>query len=69
MFVACMSIFLPLRRHFVTCDSTCVLKAEPSKLDIKRRENGILFIIVTHCFSFQTSDYDVSFDFCVADTF
>ena len=25
-------------------DSTCVLKAEPGKLDIKRRESGILFI-------------------------
>ena len=32
-------------------DSTCVLKAEPGKLDIKRREPGILFIsllIVEH---------------------
>ena len=25
-------------------DSTCVLKAEPGKLDIKRREPGILFV-------------------------
>ena len=25
-------------------DSTCVLKVEPGKLDIKRREPGILFI-------------------------
>ena len=25
-------------------DVTCVLKAEPGKLDIKRREPGILFI-------------------------
>ena len=25
-------------------DSLCVLKAEPGKLDIKRREPGILFI-------------------------
>ena len=25
-------------------DSTCVLKAEPGKLDIKRSEPGILFI-------------------------
>ena len=24
--------------------STCILKAEPGKLDIKRREPGILFI-------------------------
>ena len=32
-------------------DSTCVLKAEPGKLDIERREPGILFIslhIVEH---------------------
>ena len=32
-------------------DSTCVLKAEPGKLDIKSREPGILFInlpIVEH---------------------
>ena len=26
-------------------DSKCVLKAEPGKLDIKRREPGILFIL------------------------
>ena len=25
-------------------DSTCVLEAEPGKLDIKRREPGILYI-------------------------
>ena len=46
-------------------DSTCVLKAEPGKLDIKRREPGILFIslpIVEHS---KTTDYDVMFDFCV----
>ena len=32
-------------------DSTCVLKAEPGNVDIKRREPGILFIslpIVEH---------------------
>ena len=28
-------------------DSTCVLKAEPGKLDIKRHESGILFISYT----------------------
>ena len=28
----------------LTSDSTCVLEAEPGKLDIKRREPGILFI-------------------------
>ena len=38
-------------------DSTCALKAEPGKLDIKRREPGILFYQFT-----QTSDYDVIFD-------
>ena len=27
-------------------ESTCVLKAEPGKLDIKRREPGLLFISV-----------------------
>ena len=42
-------------------DSICVLKAEPGKLDIKRREPGILFISNT----LQTSDYDVIFDVCV----
>ena len=44
-------------------DSTCVLQTEPGKLDIKRREPGILFInlsIVEH-----SSNYDVIFDFCV----
>ena len=40
-------------------DSTCVLKAEPGKLDIKRRKPGILFI------SLPIVDYDVIFDFCV----
>ena len=41
-------------------DSTCVLKAEPGKLDIKRRKPDILFISLL-----QTSDYDVIFDFCI----
>ena len=45
-------------------DLTCVLKAAPGKLDIKRREPGILFISLP-IFSLQTSDYDVFFDFCV----
>ena len=47
-------------------DSTCVLQAEPGKLDIKRCEPGILFIslpIVEN--TLQTSDYDIIFDFCV----
>ena len=30
--------------QMLASDSTCVLKAEPGKLDIKRREPGILFI-------------------------
>ena len=48
-------------------DSICFPKAEPGNLDIKRREHGILFISFqfTYCFSLQTSDYDVIFDYCV----
>ena len=46
-------------------DSTCVLKAEPGKLDIKRCEPGILFISLPIVDSLQTSDYDVIFYFCV----
>ena len=46
-------------------DSTGVLKAEPGKLDIKRREPGILFISIPMLNTLQTSDYDVNFDFCV----
>ena len=42
-------------------DSTCVLKAEPGKLDIKRREPGILFIRFPVLNTLQTSDYDVIF--------
>ena len=37
-------------------------KAEPAKLDIKRRKPGIVFI---SCYTLKTSDYDVLFDFCV----
>ena len=33
-----------LTRMGLPSDSTCILKAEPGKLDIKRREPGILFI-------------------------
>ena len=35
-----------LRAHTarLLSDSTCILKAEPGKLDIKKREPGILFI-------------------------
>ena len=46
-------------------DSTCVLEAEPDKLDIKWRELGILFICLPIGSLFQTSDYDVIMDFCV----
>ena len=46
-------------------DSTCVLKAEPGKLDIKRCKPGILFITLPIVNTLQTSDYDVFFDFCV----
>ena len=43
-------------------DSTCVLNAEPGKLDIKRREPGILFIIYPLLNILKTSDSDVIFD-------
>ena len=46
-------------------DSTCLLKAEPDKLDIKRHEPGILLHQFTHCFTLQNSDNDIIFDFCV----
>ena len=48
-------------------DSTCVLKAEPGKLDIKTREPGILFIGLYYPLlnTLQTSDHGVIFDFCV----
>ena len=44
-------------------DSTCVLKAEPGKLDIKRREPGIIFIRFPVLNTLQTSDYGVFFLF------
>ena len=48
-------------------DSLCVVKAEPGKLDIKRREPGILFISFNYLLlnTLQTSDYDVIFYSCV----
>ena len=47
-------------------DSTCILEALPGKLDIKRHEPGILFIMqFTHWFTLLTSDYDVISDFCM----
>ena len=46
-------------------DSTCVLKAEPCKFDIKSHKPGILFISLPIFFTLQTSDNDVILDFCV----
>ena len=49
-------------------DLTCVLKAEPGKLDIKRHEAGILYMTIyqlTNLFTVQTIDYDIIIDFCV----
>ena len=46
-------------------DSTCVLKAEPGKLDIKRREAGILFIVYPLLKTLRTCDYDIISDVCV----
>ena len=43
---------------------TLVDIARPGKLDIKRRDPGILFISLP-IVSLQTRDYDVIFDFCV----
>ena len=45
-------------------DSTCVLKAEPGKLDIKRREPGILFISLPIVSPFKLAIYDAIFNFC-----
>ena len=42
-------------------DSTCALKAEPGKLDIKRGEHRIYYQL-TSWFSVQTSDNDVFID-------
>ena len=48
----------------LTSDSTCFLKAEPGKLDIKRQEPGILFISLPIVSLFKLV-IDVIFDFCV----
>ena len=45
-------------------DSTHVLKALPGKLDIKRREPGILFISL-HSPLYKARDFDVNIDFRV----
>ena len=57
-----------IQHAFLLRDSTCVLEAEPGKLDIKRREPGILFISLPIGSLFQTSDYDVIIDFLVDST-
>ena len=48
-------------------NSTCILKAEPGKLDMKRPEPGILYITCSlpSWFTLQTSKYDVMIDYCV----
>ena len=43
-------------------DSTCVLKAEPGNLDTC---TWYSIYQITHCFTLQTRDYDVIFDFCI----
>ena len=45
-------------------DSTCVLEVKPGKLDIKRCEPSIMFIL-TNWFTLQNGDYDVIIDFRV----
>ena len=37
-------VYQAMLQEHLTSDSTCILKADPGKLDIKRREPGILFI-------------------------
>ena len=50
MSVFCYQVYqAKIKEHLLNCqtllsDSTCVPEAEPGKLDIKRREPGILFI-------------------------
>ena len=46
-------------------DSTCVLKALPDKLDIKRREPGILFISLPIASLFKLAVMAYLFYFCV----
>ena len=41
-------------------DSTCVLEAEPGKLDIRYSIHQF-----TYWFTLQASDYDITIDFCV----
>ena len=44
-------------------DSTCIFKAVPGKLDIKRQEPGILFISLPCWFTLQTSENDIVIKF------
>ena len=46
-------------------DSTCVLKAEPGKLHIRRREPGILFINLPIVSLFKLAIMAYLFYFCV----
>ena len=55
-----------LNRSACLAMSTSLLKAEPGKLDIKRREPGIFYLSVYLLLNtFKISDYDVFFYFCV----
>ena len=46
-------------------DSTCVLKAKPGKLDIKRANLVFHLSVYPLLDTLQASDCDVIFDFCV----
>ena len=43
---------------------TCFLEAQPGTFDIKMPTWYSIYQF-THCFTLQTSNYDVIFDFCV----
>ena len=51
--------------HRETCRTIQHAFSTSGKLYIKSRKHGILFYQFINCFTLQTSDYDVSFDFCV----
>ena len=53
------------KRVDIASDSTSILKAEPCKLDYQKTQTWYSIYQFTHCFTLQTSDYDVIFDFCV----
>ena len=46
-------------------DSTCILEAEPGKLDIKKTGTWYSIYQFTSWFTLQTSDYDVNIYFPV----